>query len=323
MYSTISAIGSYLPSKILSNTDLEKLVNTSDDWIVDRTGIKTRHIAREDEFASDLAIQAINNLVERYSKTIDDVDFIFVATSTMDAFYPSVAVIIQNHFKIKKAGALDIGAACAGFAYGLILADSLIKTGVYKKILLIGSEVLSKTVDYTDRNSCILFGDGAAAVLIEPSSEPGIIANFCSTEGQYGQDLYRSAVANKINNTKILHDGLIHQNGKVVFKWAVTNVPLGIKEILKMTGRTLDDIDWIVTHSANLRIIEGVCNELKFPIDKTLKSIREYGNTSSASIPLSIDQGVIAGKLKKGDTMIVYGFGGGLTQAGLLLKWNI
>ncbi|OBZ13370.1 ketoacyl-ACP synthase III [Bacillus sp. FJAT-26390] len=321
----ITAIGSYVPERILTNADLEKLVETNDEWIVQRTGIKERHIASDGQFTSDLCFAAIHNMIERYNVTVADVDYIIVATSTPDAVFPSVASQVQSHFGIVSAGAADIQAACAGFAAAIQLANGLLLSGAHRKILVIGAETLSKITDYTDRSTCILFGDGAGAFLIE-ASEDGhgdIAAVYSKTDGSRGHLLYRSSLASAIGEHDIQTSGFIVQNGREVYRWAVSHVAEGVQQLLDRSGYSAADIDWFIPHSANMRIIESLCERTGFSLSQTLSSIKAFGNTSAASIPLAIDEAVKSGTVKPGQLMLLYGFGGGLTQAGVILKWTL
>ena len=320
----ITAIGSYVPERILTNSDLEKMVETNDEWIVKRTGIKERRIANEKEFTSDLGYKAVLDLMERYDKTVDDVDLIIVCTMTPDYKTPSVASNIQAKLGIKNTGAIDLNAACAGFTYGLYVANGMITSGLNKKILVVGAETLSKITDFTDRTTCILFGDGAGAMLIEyDESQPSFLSSHIGSEGEGGQHLYCTNLATQMNNIDLLGNGCIVQNGREVYKWAIKTVTNGMKTVVENGGIHLENVDWFVPHSANLRMLESICEKSNFPIEQTLYSLVHYGNTSSATIPLSLDIGVREGKLKAGEHVLLYGFGGGLAHAGLLIKWTL
>lgn len=319
----VTAIGTYVPQNILDNADLEKMVDTSDEWIVQRTGIKERRIAAADQFTSHLAIAAVENLARVYDKKLDDVDMVLVATSTPDYPFPSVASQIQSHFGITQAGALDLGATCAGFVYVLHVANGLISSGLHEKVLVVGAETLSKVTDYTDRSTCILFGDGAGAVLVERDAEhPSFHAAYTTAKGDGGIHLYRSGLSGQMNGQALAGNGCIVQNGREVYKWAVTTVPQGMQEVLRRADCSLEQVDWFIPHSANLRMIESICEKSGFPLEQTLYSMVHFGNTSAATIPLAWEQGVREGKVKAGDTLLLYGFGGGLVQAGVLLTWN-
>jgi 3-oxoacyl-[acyl-carrier-protein] synthase III len=320
----ITAIGSYVPVKRLTNSELEKLVETNDEWIVQRTGIKERRIANKDEFTSDIGYKAVRNLMERYDKSVEDVDMILVCTMTPDFKTPSVASIIQAKLGIKNSGAIDLNAACAGFTYGLHVANGLITSGLNKKILVIGAETLSKITDYGDRTTCILFGDGGGAVLVEyDEDKPSFLSAHLGSEGEGGKHLYCSNLSKRMFEEELVESDKIVQNGREVYKWAVTTVPKGMKSVTVNASVSLNDVDWFVPHSANLRMIESICQRSDYPIEKTLYSLVDYGNTSSATIPLSLDKGVSEGSLNKGDKVLLYGFGGGLAHAGLLIKWEL
>ncbi len=320
MNSQITAIAAYAPEKRIDNTYFEKIIETSDEWIVSRTGIKERRFAAEGESTSAICVKATEKLLnENPGVDLEGVDFIIVATTTADQVMPSMASQVQNTLQIPNAGCIDIMAACAGFIYGLILAKGMVAAGTHKKILVYGAECLSRFTDMTDRTSCILFGDGAGVALVEPSETPKILQTITGTDGSYGKDLYLSQTATVVNGEEIKRDGKIHQNGKVVFKWAVRTIAQNAGELLRKNNMTLDDLDWIILHSANLRIIEAVANEIGYPMEKMLTSIAQFGNTSSASIPLAWDLARQAGKIKKGNKMLLLGFGGGLTYAGAIV----
>lgn len=319
--SKITAFGTYVPEKIVDNHYFEEFIDTNDEWIISRTGIKTRRFAKDGEYASDLSVKAVENLVENSGADISDVDFIVVCTTSPDQPMPNTASRVQYKLGIKNAGCNDIYAACAGFVYGLQMAHGFVNSGVYKKVLVIGSETLSKIMDLQDRTSCILFGDAAGAALVEASEEEHFLAFNSGTNGDLGHDLYLSHKKNSINGVGINPHGRIVQNGRSVFKWAVGNIPIKIKELVAKAGLTLDDLDYIVPHSANLRIIEAIAKNLDYPMEKIPESVTEFGNTSSASIPLAIDKSAANGGIKKGDTLLLIGFGGGLTFAGAILKW--
>ena len=320
----ITAIGSYVPERRLTNNDLEKLVETNDEWITKRTGIKERRIAHEEEFTSDISYKAVRNLMERSKKSIDDVDMIIVSTLTPDFKTPSVASLVQAKLGIHNAGAIDLNAACAGFTYGLHLANALITSGLHRKILVIGAETLSKITDYEDRSTCILFGDGGGAVLVEyDEHNPSFLASHLGSEGEKGSSLYCSNLSSRMFEEELTNSGKIVQNGREVYKWAVTTVPKGVQRVLDQASISLRDVNWFVPHSANLRMIESICEKIDFPLEKTLYSLVNYGNTSSATIPLSLDKALIEGNIRNGDKMLLYGFGGGLSYAGLLIHWNL
>lgn len=322
--SRITAIGTHVPNQILSNHDLEKMIDTNDEWIVQRTGMKERRIASEEEYSSHLAIKAIENLCTTFKKNLEDIDCIIVATTTADFVFPSVACQIQQHFNIPHTMAFDLNATCAGFTYGLHVGNSLITSGSHKKVLVVATETLSKVTDYTDRTTCILFGDGAGAILLErDENKPSFIAYHMGTNGHGGIHLYRTNLSTTMNDTPLQTNEKIVQNGREVYKWATRTVPVGIKELLHTANMQIEDIDWFIPHSANLRMIESICEKSQIPIQKTLTSVEYMGNTSSVSIPLTLDLARKAEKLNNGDTLLLYGFGGGLTHLGLIVKWDL
>ena len=323
----ITAIGAYLPSRVLGNDHLERMVETSDEWIVQRTGIRERRIAADDEFCSDLAIAAVRDLALRHRlASLADVDYILTATSTPDTVFPSVSARVQAAFDIPAAGALDLQAACAGFVSALQMANALILSGLHRKILVIGAETLSKVTDYTDRTTCILFGDGAAAVLVEavaPGETGAFLGSSVATQGESGHHLYRSALSPVIGGHPIRMNDRIVQNGREVFKWAVSQVSEGVTDLLAACGLAAADVAWFVPHSANIRIVQAICERTNIPLASALTSIETCGNTSAASIPLALYAALRDNKLHAGDLLLLYGFGGGLTQAGLLLEWRL
>nr|WP_026263934.1 ketoacyl-ACP synthase III [Paenibacillus terrigena] len=321
-HARIKAIGAYVPERKITNTDMEQMVDTSDEWIVQRTGIHERRAVRDGEFTSDMCIRAVEDMLANYPVNVEDVDMILVATNTPDVPFPSVAAIVQAHFGIASTGTLDINATCAGFAYGLHLANGLISAGLHRKILVFGADTLTRVTDYTDRTTCILFGDGAGVVMVERDMENGAFqAVTMGTDGTGGKHVYRSGSRKELHGTALVGDGNIVQNGREVYRFAVSTVPKGIAALLEQTGGTTEEIDWFVPHSANLRIIESICEKSDIPLEKALYSLEYYGNTSAASIPLAIHLGVQEGKVKQGDNMLLFGFGGGLTYTGLILRW--
>lgn len=323
-HAKITAIGSYTPERKLTNADLEQMIDTTDEWIVQRTGIRERRIAAADQYTSDLCASAVERLIETSGKSVDDVDMIIVATHTPDFPFPGVSALLQAKFGIRSTGAVDLNATCAGFTYGVHMAGGLIASGLHSKILVVGADTMSKITDYTDRTTCILFGDGAGAVLVERDEEqPSFLAAHMGTDGKGGIHVYRTGLSNTMNGVPLVDTKCFIQNGREVYKWAVGTVTEGIRTITAKAGISTDDIDWLVPHSANMRIIESICEKTGIPVEKTLHSLVTCGNTSAASIPLALDFGVQEGKVKKGDLVLLYGFGGGLVHAGLLLRWGI
>ncbi|WP_427180130.1 ketoacyl-ACP synthase III [Paenibacillus sp. TC-CSREp1] len=320
----ITAMGTYVPDRILSNADLEKMVDTSDEWIVQRTGMRERRIAAEHQFVSDLATEAVKDMVRRYEVNITDVDMILFATSTPEYSFPSSASRLQANLGIPHTGVLDLNAACAGFTYGMQLADSLVTSGMYRKVLVIGAETLSKITDYTDRTTCVLFGDGAGAFLVERASGQGDFKSIVSgTQGEGGMHLYKSGLSTEMNGQPLNAEGKLVQNGREVYKWAVRMVPEQLTELIAKADMSPEQIDWFVPHSANMRMIEAVCERGPIPLERTLTSMEYRGNTSAASIPLALQLAVDEGKLKHGQNVALFGFGGGLTYSGLVVRWGV
>lgn len=319
----ITGVGAYVPEHILTNQDLEKLVDTSDDWIIRRTGVRERHISHEKQFSSDLAIKAVENLMEVSGANVSDVDMIVVSTCSPDHFIPNVASLIQGHFGMKNTGAMDLNVACTGYIYALSVANAFISIGQNKKILVIAAETISKIVDYTDRNTCVLFGDGAAAFLLERTEGKGsFIATNFDTEGSMGDKAYCTHHSKNINGNLITKEHFIDQDGRSLYEFVMKNIPAGINTLLASASLSLSDISWFVPHSANLRMIQALCDRMAYPLDQTLVSADILGNTSSASIPLAIWLALKEGKIVPGNKLLLYGFGGGLTHAGIIIDWR-
>ncbi len=312
-------IATYVPDGRLTNAELEGMVDTSDAWIVQRTGIRERSIAAADQFASDLCLEAVRRLRERVS--LERVDTVIAATSTADYVFPSLAAQIQYGAGLSSAGAFDLGAACAGFPYAINVAAAMVASGQAREVLVVGGEVMTKALDYTDRSTCILFGDGAGAALVGPGDERSSIER-CSygSDGDGGKYLYRTGLRHDIAG---VHDdtGLLRQSGSDVYKWAVRRISQAVLELLAAAGLTAAEVDWFVPHSANLRIVEALCARTGIPRERTLTSIETYGNTSTASIPLALAPALADGRVQRGDRILMYGFGGGLVHAGTLLRW--
>lgn len=325
MGARITSIGTYVPKRRLTNFDLEGMVDTSNEWILQRTGIRERRISQSEEFTSDLCVAAVENLIHRYDKSVEDVDMVIVATSTPDFAFPSVACLIQDRLNINpSAGCIDVNAACAGFVYALHTAHALIASGLHRKVLVIGADALSKITDYTDRSTCILFGDGAGAVLVEEDETYNSFINYhLGSDGRGATHIYRTGLSNKINEIELVDSGFLVQNGREVLRWALRTIPQGIQELLSKASMQMGDVDWFIPHSANLRIIEPICEKLMHPMGQTLYSLTNFGNTSAASIPLALDLGIREGKVSNGNRLLLYGFGAGLVHAGQLLEINL
>ena len=319
----ITAIGTYVPDKRLTNLDLEQMVDTNDEWIVRRTGIRERRIATEQQFTSDLCVAAIARMQERYNVDLQTVDLIIVATQTPDYGFPSTAATLQHRLNIQQSvTAFDLSAACAGFTYGVYLASKLIESGAHRRALVFGADTMSKITDYTDRSTCILFGDGAGVVMLEASEErePLLLASHFSTDGSGGIHVYKSGLSDHMNDQSLVNNGRIVQNGREVYRWAVTEVSSGIGHLLQAADKSISDISWFVPHSANMRMIESICERSGLPLDRTLTSMEWYGNTSAASIPLALTTAIRDGRLRAGQTILMYGFGAGLVACGLIIR---
>ena len=309
-YSRIISTGSYLPEKILTNYDLEKMVDTSHDWIFERTGINQRHIADENESTVDMAYQASLKSIARSNINVEDIDMIIVATTTPERAFPSTAVLLQNKLDIKDCFAFDINAACTGFIYALDVADKYIKNNSINNILVVGAEKMSALVDWSDRNTCVLFGDGAGAVIISSSNNQGIISSMIGSNGSY-KDLL----------TVNPDSDFIEMKGNDVFKIAVNTMGKIARETLDQLDLKIDDVDWLIPHQANSRIINAIAKKLSLPSEKIIMTVGNHGNTSAASIPLAIDYATETGDLKKEDTILLEAFGAGFTWGSTLLKF--
>lgn len=319
----ITAIGGYVPDYILTNEELSKMVETSDEWITQRVGIKERRILREKGKAtSDLAVNAVNQLLEKSNTKPEEIELLICATITPDYPFPATANIICDKAGLQNAFSFDISAACSGFVYGLEIARNFIESGRYKKIILVGADMMSAITDYTDRTTCPLFGDGAGAVLIEPSEEYGIIDSILGTDGSGVKYLHQKAGGSlnpASHKTVEEHQHFLWQEGRTVFKFAVSKMAEISELITKRNNLKHSDIDWLVPHQANMRIIEAVAQRLELPLEKVLINIQRYGNTTAATIPLCLWD--FESKLKKGDNIILTAFGAGFTWGSIYLKW--
>lgn len=318
----ITAIGMYAPSRVLDNDDLSEIVDTSDEWIVQRTGMRERRVSAPDEFTSDMCTRAAQDLAERRGVALEDVDFLIACTTTPDYAFPSVASQVQNNLGIPRTGAIDINAACAGFTYGLHLASSLIASGAHRKVLVLAGETLTKVTDYTDRTTCVLFGDAAGAALVEPAPDrPAFIAHHQGSCGDGGRHLYRLGLSRRFDPDD--SGRYMRQNGPEVYRWAVQTISEATAMLLDKAGLAPGDVDWFVPHSANIRITEAICKRCGIPSERVLASSRRYGNTSSATIPVALARAERAGKLRPDDIVLLYGFGGGLVHSGLICRWTM
>ena len=321
LYSRITGTGSYLPPRRLTNADLvaelsANGIETSDQWIVERTGIKARHFAASDICSSDLALEAARDALDAAGLTPQDIDLIIVATSTPDMVFPSTACILQNKLGANGCAAFDVQAVCSGFIYALTVADALIKTGTATKALVIGAEVFSRILDFSDRTTCVLFGDGAGAVVLEASDTPGILASDLHADGKHVGIL---CVPGQVAGGKVIGDPLLKMDGQAVFKLAVGLLEQAARATLKKAGKTEADVDWLVPHQANIRIMQSTARKLKMSMDKVIVTVEEHGNTSAASIPLALDSALRSGKIKPGELLMLEGVGGGFTWGAVLL----
>jgi len=325
-YAGIIGIGSYVPEKVITNADLEKTIDTSDSWIVERTGIRERRVVAEGQATSDLATIAAERALADAGVSAEELDLIIVATVTPDMVFPSVACLVQNNLKAVNAAAFDLTAVCSGFMYALVTGTTFIQTGMYKKILIIGAEALSTITDWTDRNTAILFGDGAgAAVLAEVPEGFGVLGVHLGAEGAGGDLLKMPAGGSRLPASADTVAQRLHytrMDGNEVFKFAVKVMGEAVKQALEMANLTSDDITYLVPHQANIRIIQSAAKRVGMPMDKVVVNVDKYGNTSAASIPIALDEAVKTGKIKKGDTIAMVGFGGGLTWAASIVKWS-
>jgi 3-oxoacyl-[acyl-carrier-protein] synthase III len=322
-YARITGTGSSLPPQRLTNADMvgmlaQRGLETSDEWIVERTGIKARHFAADGVFASDLAAEACRQAMAAARVESSDIDLIIVATSTPDMVFPSTAAILQHKLGIAGCPVFDVQAVCSGFIYALTVAHSLIQTGTANKALVVGAEVFSRILDFTDRTTCVLFGDGAGAVVLEASDTPGILATDIHADGKHSAIL---CVPGHVSGGNVLGDPLLKMDGQAVFKLAVGVLEDTARAALAKAGKTAADIDWLIPHQANIRIMQSTAKKLKLPIDKVVVTVDQHGNTSAASIPLALDHAVRAGQVKRGDTLMLEGVGGGFTWGAVLLDF--
>jgi 3-oxoacyl-[acyl-carrier-protein] synthase-3 len=322
-YSRITGTGSYLPPNRLTNAQLAaelatRGVVTSDEWIVERTGISARHFAAPDVTSSDLGLEAAKRAIEAAGLQAADIDLIIVATSTPDMVFPSVACILQHKLGIAGCAAFDLQAVCSGFVYALSVADAMIKSGAASKALVVGAEVFSRILDFSDRTTCVLFGDGAGAVVLEASETPGILASDLHADGRHVGIL---CVPGHVSGGQVLGSALLTMDGKAVFKLAVGVLESAARATLAKAELTEADIDWLIPHQANLRIMHSTAKKLKLPLEKLIVTVDQHGNTSAASIPLALDEAVRSGKVKKGDIVMLEGVGGGFTWGAVLLKY--
>ncbi len=321
-YSRITGTGSFLPPKRLSNADLVAQlaadgIESSDEWIVERTGIRARHFAEAGVTSSDLGFEAARRALDAAGVAAKDIDLIIVATSTPDMVFPSVACILQNKLGANGCPAFDVQAVCSGFVYALTVADAMIKSGAASRALVVGAEVFSRIIDFKDRTTCVLFGDGAGAVVLEASEEPGLLASDLHADGKHVDIL---CTPGHVCGGIVLGDPLLKMDGQAVFKLAVGVLEETARAVLAKAGKQESDIDWLIPHQANIRIMTGTAKKLKLPMDKVIVTVDQHGNTSAASIPLALDAGVRSGRVKPGNLVMLEGVGGGFTWGAVLLK---
>ncbi|SFP56207.1 3-oxoacyl-[acyl-carrier-protein] synthase III [Nitrosomonas cryotolerans] len=318
MYSRIIGTGSYLPEKILTNHDLERMVDTSDEWIRSRTGITQRHIAAKGQVASDLALNASLMAMDAANVAAKDIDLIIVATTTPDMVFPSTACILQDKLGIEDCPAFDVQAVCSGFVYALATADMFIRAGQCRNALVVGSEIYSNIVDWNDRSTCVLFGDGAGAVVLTGGDQPGILSNHLHASGRYSKVL---SVPGNICGGGLQGNPYIRMDGNAVFKFAVKVLEEVVHEAVAANNLKISDIDWLIPHQANIRIIRSTAKKLGIPMEKVVATVHEHGNTSAASIPLALDVAVRDGRIHSDQYVLLEGVGGGFTWGAVLLRW--
>jgi 3-oxoacyl-[acyl-carrier-protein] synthase III len=322
-YSRITGTGSMLPPRRVTNDDLaaqlaERGLETSDQWIVERTGIRARHFAEPDVCSSDLGLEAARQALAAAGREPGEIDLLIVATSTPDMVFPSTACILQRKLGIHGCAAFDVQAVCSGFVYGLSVADAMIRAGTARRALVIGAEVFSRILDFNDRTTCVLFGDGAGAVVVEASEEPGILASRLHADGRHADIL---CTPGTVSGGQVLGDPLLKMDGPAVFKLAVSVLDQVAREVLEAAGRQASDVDWLIPHQANIRIMQGTARKMRLPMERLIVTVDEHGNTSAASIPLALDHAVRSGKVKPGDTVMLEGVGGGFTWGAVLLDF--
>lgn len=318
MYSRIIGTGSYLPEKILTNHDLERMVDTSDEWIRTRTGITQRHIAADNEMASDLALNASRKAMEAAGVTAGEIDLIIVATTTPDMIFPSTACILQDKLGVNDCPAFDVQAVCSGFIYALATADLFIRAGKCRAALVVGTEIYSRILDWTDRSTCVLFGDGAGAVVLTQGDRPGILSSHLHADGSHSKIL---AAPGSLCGGKVQGKPFVMMEGNTVFKFAVKVLEEVVYEALAENTLQVSDIDWLIPHQANIRIILSTAKKLGMPMEKVVATLDRHGNTSAASVPLALDIAVRDGRIKSGQHVVLEGVGGGFTWGAVLLRW--
>ena len=321
MYSRIVGTGKYLPERILTNFDLEKMVETTDEWIKSRTGIEERHIAADDEATSDLAYRAALAAIENAGLGPSDIDLVLVGTTTPDLIFPNVACLVQEKLGIRGCPAFSLEAACSGFLYGLVVADQFIRLGQARRALVIGAETMSRIIDWTDRETCVLFGDGAGAVILEAAETPGIIYSTLGADGRYRELLYASSGVSTRHREPAGGLAALRMKGNEVFKVAVKTLENLVDEVIEKNDLEKGQIDWLIPHQANIRIISATAKRLEMPMERVILTVREHGNTSAASVPMALDTAIRDGRIKRGDLLLLEAFGGGFTWGASLIRY--
>src|SRR5688572_12592911 len=322
IYSRIAGTGSYLPEKVLTNDDLAKFIDTSDEWIAARTGIRERHVAAEGEFTSDLAYHASVRALEAAGVDAKDLDLIVVGTTTPDLIFPSTACLLQHRIGAGGCAAFDVNAACSGFIYALTVADKFIRSGAAKNVLVVGAETLTRMLDWSDRSTCVLFGDGAGAVILKPDTETGVLSTHLHADGGYKHLLYNPVGVSVGFKPEEKNAGVrVLMTGNEVFKVAVKTLDAVVEETLAANNLDKHDIDWLIPHQANLRIITATAKRLDMPMERVIVTVDKHGNTSAGSVPLALDFAVRSGKVKRGEMLLLEAFGGGFTWGSALLRY--
>jgi 3-oxoacyl-[acyl-carrier-protein] synthase-3 len=317
MYSRIVGTGKYLPERILTNAELERMVETTDEWIRSRTGIEFRHIAADNEFTSDLAYKAGLEALQSAGLTPNDIDLVLVGTTTPDLIFPNVACLVQDKLGIKACPAFSVEAACSGFLYGLVVADQFLRLGQARRALVIGAETMSRIMDWTDRETCVLFGDGAGAVILEASDTPGIMYSTLGADGRYRDLLYASSGV----SLRQREGAALRMKGNEVFKVAVKTLENLVDDVVEKNHLEKGQIDWLIPHQANIRIISATAKRLELPMERVILTVREHGNTSAASVPMALDTAIRDGRIKRGDLLLLEAFGGGFTWGASLIRY--
>ncbi|MGI9236664.1 MAG: beta-ketoacyl-ACP synthase III [Woeseiaceae bacterium] len=319
-YTRIVGTGRYLPERIMTNFELEKIVDTSDEWIRTRTGVERRHVVSEDQTTSDMCVEAAKVAIEDAGVDVFEIDLVITGTTSPDLIFPNVSTLIQHRLGIPACTAFSLEAACTGFIYALTLADKFIRLGEAKCALVIGAECITKLMDWSDRNTCVLFGDGAGAVIVKPSDEPGILSCHLGADGQYKELLYYPVGASKQLEKAGTDEAAITMTGSEVFKVAVKTLGGIAAETLDKAGVDKTDLDWLIPHQANIRIIQATAKRLELPMEKVILTVQDHGNTSAASVPMALDVGIRDGRVQKGQLVLMEAFGGGFTWGSVLMR---